>query len=479
MEKLLSYRLAPGSRIFARASALARPGHEIIVSRASAAKRNETRDPGATRKSVSRSIGGGNGGLLVPFADGIVAPDPVGAAVDAAFAGGDRFLLRRAVAHVLEARIGEGEPLYPVHARDPDAAKIAERLDRIAASLEPARENVGVLERLAGALPGIGQHGVGGVADELDAAAAPVLRKGPREQAPFRAFGDQAQKLRQARLGVREAQPHLVGIAARRPAFLDPFVRVLLGDDIHELLAADVIGEEMATRPDPLDMTRRLEHLLRHIAAVEQHTPYHLAGIGRVVVAVERLPDDRAHAIGADHDLGLDASAIGESERDTVAALLQSCEAVSQMNGAAIEPAREGVEQVGAVKGVIGSAVARRSLAPIVEFEELTGLHVARIDAGRRVGDGGDLVAEIDRSQRLDGLRADVDRGADLAQGRRRLEHLRRHAEGPQRVRGRKPGESAADDRDPAARWHSLHHTILATTRGGDGRFERCASWTL
>jgi hypothetical protein len=139
----------------------------------------------------------------------------------------------------------------------------------------------------------------------------------------------------------------------------------------------------MATRPDPLDMAGRLEHLLRHIAAVEQRTPHHLAGIGRVVVAVERLADDRAHTIGADHDLGLDASAIGESEGDSVAALLQSGEAVSQMNGAAIEPARQRVQQVGAVKGVIGSAVARRSLSPIVEFEELTGLHVARVDAGR------------------------------------------------------------------------------------------------
>ena len=226
--------------------------------------------------------------------------------MDAAFAGGDRLLLRRAVAHVLEAGIGEGEPLHAVHARDADAAEIGKGLDRIAASLEPAREDVGVLERLAGALPGIGQHGVRCVADELDAAAAPILRERPREQAPFRALGHEAEQLLEARLGVGEAQPHLVGIAAGRPAFLDPFVGVLLGDDVHELPAADVIGEEMAAGPDPLDMAGRLEHLLGHIAAVQERTPYHLTGIGRVVVAIERPADDRAHAIGADHDLGLD-----------------------------------------------------------------------------------------------------------------------------------------------------------------------------
>src|SRR5436853_4777490 len=94
----------------------------------------------STDPSSSR-IGGGNKRLFVPFANGIVTPDPVGAAVDAACAGGDRLLLRRAVAHVLEASIGEGEPLHPMHARDADAAEIGKGLDRIAASLQPTRKD--------------------------------------------------------------------------------------------------------------------------------------------------------------------------------------------------------------------------------------------------------------------------------------------------------------------------------------------------
>ena len=67
------------------------------------------------------------------------------------------------------------------------------------------------------------------------------------------------------------------------------------------------------------------------------------------------------------------------------------------------------------------------------------------------VPDGGDLVADADRPQRLDGLRACVDRGADLAQSRRGLENLGLHPEGLQRIRGREPGEPAADNRDLAA----------------------------
>src|SRR6516162_8367588 len=77
----------------------------------------------AARGQPSCRIGDGNRRLFGPFADGIVSPDPVGVAVDAADAGGDPLLLRRAVAHVLEASVGEGEPLHPMHARNADAAE--------------------------------------------------------------------------------------------------------------------------------------------------------------------------------------------------------------------------------------------------------------------------------------------------------------------------------------------------------------------
>ena len=120
------------------------------------------------------------------------------------------------------------------------------------------------------------------------------------------------------------------------------------------------------------------------------------------------------------------------------------------MNLAGIEPAGEGIEQVGAMKRVIRGAVALRGLEPVVEFEKLAGLHVAGVDAGRGVAHRGDLVADADGAQRLDGLRAGVDGGADLAERRGSLEHLRLDADLFQRIGGGEPGEPAADDRDPA-----------------------------
>src|SRR5262249_10994011 len=121
------------------------------------------------------------------------------------------------------------------------------------------------------------------------------------------------------------------------------------------------------------------------------------------------------------------------------------------MNGAMIEPACERVEEVGAVKAVIGSVVPCCSLVPIVEFEELAGLHIARVDSGRCGPDRGDFVAKVDRLQRFKGLRTYVDRGADLAQGGSGLEHLRPHPQGPQRMRGPRHGKPPADNRYRAA----------------------------
>src|SRR5262245_53851529 len=124
---------------------------------------------------------------------------------------------------------------------------------------------------------------------------------------------------------------------------------------------------------------------------------------------------------------------------------------MAQMNSAVIESVCQRIQQVGAVKGVVRGPVSRRRFLPIVEFEELAGLQVARVDSGRRGADRGDLVANPDRLQRLDGLRTDVDGGADLAQRRGRLEHLRGDPEGLERVRGSEPGEPATDNRYPAA----------------------------
>ena len=74
-------------------------------------------------------------------------------------------------------------------------------------------------------------------------------------------------------------------------------------------------------------------------------------------------------------------------------------EAMARWIDAVIEAARQRVQQVGAVKSIIGRAIAQRRLSPVVEFERLSGLHVAGVDSRRRLRDRGDLLAQADRLQ--------------------------------------------------------------------------------
>ena len=59
---------------------------------------------------------------------------------------------------------------------------------------------------------------------------------------------------------------------------------------------------------------------------------------------------------------GLDAGAVGEREHDAVAVLLHSRQAVAEMNGTAIEPARKRIKQIGAVKREIRRAIPSAAL---------------------------------------------------------------------------------------------------------------------
>src|ERR1700728_3959650 len=121
-----------------------------------------------------------------------------------------------------------------------------------------------------------------------------------------------------------------------------------------------------------------------------------------------------------------------------------------------IDAVRERIEQVGAMKRIRRSPEARFDVFRIAKLEKLTRLHVSRVKALKTVADLGDLFAEPDRLQRLIGLRTGAHRCADLAQGRRRLENVRRNSKFGKSLGRRQPPESATNDRD-----RTLHGTLL------------------
>ena len=199
-----------------------------------------------------------------------------------------------------------------------------------------------------------------------------------------------------------------------------------------------------------------------------------MPGIGGIVLPVERLPDDRADAVGADHEIGFDLGAVGEGEHDAVAFLLNADEAMVEMDQAAIQSARQYIQQIGAVKRVIRRAVTLRGFQPVVEFEKLAGLHVARVNARGARAHGGDLFAQADGDKRLCCVRRDIDGGADLAQGGRRFKDFRLDPEAGERMRRGQSREAAPDNRHACHRHHPITTAASAMNRAVFNRAAVC-----
>ena len=83
------------------------------------------------------------------------------------------------------------------------------------------------------------------------------------------------------------------------------------------------------------------------------------------------------------------------------------------------------------------------------------------------MADGGDRLAEADRAQCLDGLRAGIDRSANLAELRRRLEDVGGDTKTLQRICGRKSGEPRVS---PLYFLRDGDRVVVAASRGGSAK---------
>ena len=118
-----------------------------------------------------------------------------------------------------------------------------------------------VLERLAGALAGTGHHRVRQVPDELDPPTDPSSPVIGRVNSPhFEHSVMRPRSLASRGSGLEGKLARISSIiAAGRPAFLDPCVRILLRDHVHELAATDVVGDEVTPFSNPLRYGREAQ----------------------------------------------------------------------------------------------------------------------------------------------------------------------------------------------------------------------------
>jgi hypothetical protein len=138
-----------------------------------------------------------------------------------------------------------------------------------------------------------------------------------------------------------------------------------------------------------------------------------------MIVAIERAAHLRMDAVRCDHKLGVMLDAVGKAEFDACRPFLYSDQAMAEMKAVAIDTARQGFEQIGAMEGAQRSAETPFDAGVIAIVERGTRVHIARENAGSDIGRRGNAVAKPDRAQRADRLRADIDPGADLAKARR------------------------------------------------------------
>jgi hypothetical protein len=167
-----------------------------------------------------------------------------------------------------------------------------------------------------------------------------------------------------------------------------------------------------------------------------------------MIVAIERAAHLRMDAVRCDHKLGVMLDAVGKAEFDACRPFLYSDQTMAEMKAVAIDTARQGFEQIGAMEGAQRSAETPFDAGVIAIVERGTRVHIARENAGSDIGRRGNAVAKPDRAQRADRLRADIDPGADLAKARRGFENFCREAEFGKRGRRRQTGKAAAGDGD-------------------------------
>ena len=297
---------------------------------------------------------------------------------------------------------------------------------------------------------------MGGVAQELDAAAAPAFGGFTAEQTELVASLDLTHQRVQALAGERrEFGADKVRVVQRGPGFLGPVVALAAQHDVDQLAAAQEIADAIMIRAHPAARAGSAENIGRQVFALKQRPPGDLPGEHRIFVVPQGGANPRADAVGADHHVGFDLLAVFQRDRCGGVGGRHADAARAEMDDRFRHRALQHAEQIGAVELILRLAVARLELAPGKAEQPRVGLHVAHRQFAADVAEPPRLVAETEGVEHFRAVRRDVDAGADLAERRRLLVDLDLKALLPQTDRGGQSAQTRSDDDDPACLRHS------------------------
>src|SRR5579862_3267040 len=303
---------------------------------------------------------------------------------------------------------------------------------------------------------------MGGVADERDAAAAPVLDRRPVAQYPHAPAFDLVEQRANRLAGFGETLVQLGRIAVTVPAL---FVAVGMeyGDQIEQFAGAQRIVHQMHLLAGPQHHVAPAV-LLRHFRGRQHGAIGDVACGFRWTVADHDLPDGRPQAVGADQSgAAIRLAALG-AYGDAVSRLFDRHDLLRGIE----------LDQIGFAAGFEQYLVQIGAMDQRVRMMEFPAKRIAernardllpghRIHHDQVVGKDRERADRLDQAERLEHpehIGPELDAGADFLELRRLLDDLRGDPLARQRQRRRQPADAAADN-DDLLRFPIGHFTRL------------------
>ncbi len=221
---------------------------------------------------------------------------------------------------------------------------------------------------------------------------------------------------------------------------------------------------EVAARPEP-GLVAALQAEIGDMLRRHQPAVGDAAGKGGRFLAEEQRTHGGMNAVGADHDVGLDTIAVGEAGPNRITAVIESDEAMAEMDALLGQARRDDPLQIRTVHGQMWSAV--KLAGDRVERGFLQRAAVVPAPHMRRQRPHRVAVERIPKSEPVEDacrVRPHIDAAADLVELGGLLVDIDREAGAMQRQRRGKAADAAADHRN-SARFAGHHGRVKR--RGG------------
>src|SRR6266478_3875550 len=340
------------------------------------------------------------------------------------------------------------DALHLAHPGDARCLVPAKSLGRVIDARQAARQDRGIFDRHGAACRHKGAHGMAGVSQQHDPAAAPAIVALAVEDRPYAHVIGRLQYAEKIAVEVRKTIDELLARSGHGGSIAFPFRCRNDSDDIDLVaFARHEIRENMPVATPPFGAIGYFE------PAQPLRRKDRPMGDGVDEARRLRVNDEfarfRIDAIGADDNVGIELHAVLENEADRTAQFLERHQPMIEGHRVRRDGSMHDRMQIAAVNVEIGSAETR--LAGCIEYhliESLTGVPGATDIATRLEAGLDEIPFDAEPAQRLRHVGAEDDSRTDAGEGGGLLIDGRRKAGAPQEAGNSQTTEPCTDNRD-------------------------------